>query len=111
MNREYPYAGFETSSHRKNWLKRQKLSTRKYLNRKGITEYEDQIKHCMNYLEFLTGIKQKRIDFTWFKFVTLNKGFRAVFAYFTKEQVGWEGAKVPKENYKEVEEMIEDFNN
>lgn len=93
---------FSSSKKRQNWIKNGSYNTRKYLKRKGITDSEDQIQHCLRYLKFLTGVKQTRKDFSWFKFLTLNDGFRNVFAYYTKEVVGWEEATVPKENYKDL---------
>lgn len=93
---------FESSKSRRKWVNNRTRYTKKYLERKGLTDKEDVIAHCIKYLEFLTGVKQTRREFTWFKFHVLNRGFANVFAYFTKEQLGWDGATVPKEEYKNL---------
>lgn len=93
--------GFRDAKHRKNKLQPFKRSLKKYLGRKGLVEEEEIIQHCIGFVNFLGGSMVRR-TFSWGNYYNIAKGLRSPFAYYTKERLGWEGARVPKENYKDL---------
>lgn len=100
--------GFKSAKHRKNKVYPMRKSIREYLKRKGIEDEEEIIQHCIGFVNFLGGSMTRR-TFSWGNFYWVHKGLKHVFSYYTKETLGWEGATVPKENYKELFEQIMDI--
>lgn len=93
--------GFKSKKHRKNKLQPMKKSIKKYLERKGIEDEEEVILHCIGFVHFLGGTMTRR-EFSWGNYYNVAKGLRRAFAYYTKEKLGWEGARVPKEDYNDL---------